>query len=337
MIFRSAAVTATAIDYIRHPGLNDLFSELDRQCRREAGCEALTIPHNTNMSDGASFDVLTEDASLRRMRARYERLIEIHQQKGNSECLAPLGVTDESDCSLEISLTRHSRPAPPFTYTADEWARMRAGYVRGLLLHGLEATAEPTSSGAGALKLGIVGATDTHAATPGFVEEALWLGPGFGSLTLENNMTRLSSNPGGLTAVWAPQNTRADIFDALHRREVYATSGPRIRLRFDAGLNKGSEVLACDILADSAVPVVMDSDLVWGRVSPSFAFRHWQIAMHSRASRSSAVLLRLHLFVEAHQLVHLLVQLRFRHLQLLPVELVLLHVVGGSEPDPRLA
>ena len=276
VIFRSDAVTATAIDYIRYPTLKDLFTELDRQCQKTDGCEALTIPHNTNMSDGASFDVLSEDADLRRMRAHYERLIEVHQEKGNSECLAPLGATDESDCNLEIQLTRHSRPAKPADYTPEEWEHMRAGYVRGLLLRGLEAAAmerdSQDSSSESALKLGMVGATDTHAATPGFVDEALWQGSVFGIGSLERNMTRLGWNPGGLTAVWASQNTRGEIFDALHRREVYATSGPRIRLRFDAGIRKGRDkaALTCNEITDADVPVVMGGDIKPARGKPLF-------------------------------------------------------------------
>lgn len=270
VIFRSDAVTAEAIDYIRHPTLTDLFRELDRQCRAEDGCEALTIPHNTNMSDGASFDVLAEDAGLRRSRARYERLIEIHQEKGNSECLSPLGVRDESDCSLEIQLTRHSKPAKPADYTQEEWERMRAGYVRGLLLRGLEASARFPAEGEAALKLGIVGATDTHGATPGFVEEALWQGSVFGIGNFDRNMTRLGWNPGGLTGVWAKQNTRADIFDALHRREVYATSGTRIRLRVNAALRQGPAATACDQFTDADLPVPMGGDLVPARGRPVF-------------------------------------------------------------------
>jgi hypothetical protein len=94
----------------------------------------------------------------------------------------------------------------------------------------------------------------------------------FGIGNLERNMTRLGSNPGGLTAVWAEQNTRAEIFDALHRREVYATSGPRIRLRFDAGMerNKRRYDLGCDGVVDRDVPVPMGGDLLPGQGKPLF-------------------------------------------------------------------
>ncbi len=84
------------------------------------------------------------------------------------------------------------------------------------------------------LQLGIIGSTDTHAGTGGFVDEDAWRGSVFGLGSFERSMRRVAFNPGGLVAVWAEQNTRSSIFAALKRREVYATSGPRIRLRMDA-------------------------------------------------------------------------------------------------------
>jgi hypothetical protein len=66
------------------------------------------------------------------------------------------------------------------------------------------------------------------------VEEGQWQGSVFGIGNFQRNMSRLGFNPGGIVGVWAEQNTRASIFAALKRREVYATSGPRIGLRFHA-------------------------------------------------------------------------------------------------------
>lgn len=81
--------------------------------------------------------------------------------------------------------------------------------------------------------LGAIGSTDTHFGTPGRVAEASY-DRGISTLlaTDEQQLGRLDFNPGGLVAVWANANTRADVFDALHRREAYATSGPRIALKF---------------------------------------------------------------------------------------------------------
>jgi hypothetical protein len=108
---------------------------------------------------------------------------------------------------------------------------MRSGYVRGLLLKGLAAYDASRASAQNPLQLGIIGSTDNHAAAGGFVEEDQWLGSVFGIGDFDKTMIRRSWNPGGLVAVWAEQNTRASLFAALKRREVYATSGPRIRTR----------------------------------------------------------------------------------------------------------
>ena len=81
--------------------------------------------------------------------------------------------------------------------------------------------------------LGAIGSTDNHFGTAGDVSESGF----FGGIAMlwQDDATRLTApvfNPGGLVAVWAEQNTRASIFDALQRREAYATSGPRITVRF---------------------------------------------------------------------------------------------------------
>src|SRR5262249_54253964 len=86
------------------------------------------------------------------------------------------------------------------------------------------------------LKMGIVGATDDHNGLPGDVAEDKW--PGHVGDVDDSADKRLGSsesttfNPGGITAVWAEQNTRDRIFAALSRRESFATSGPRITVRF---------------------------------------------------------------------------------------------------------
>ncbi len=229
VIFANEHVTPEAIDYLRHPTPFALWSQLELNCRGE--CKALVIPHNTNMGDGKSFDVETEAPDVRALRARYETLLEIHQEKGNSECLPAFG--SEGDCDFELYLTKSSRPAKPADFTAAEWERMRGSYARGLLLRGIAAQKED-SGRLNPLQMGLIGSTDTHGATGGFVEEDQWPGPVFGIGDLARTMSRVTFNPGGLVAVWAEENTRASIFAALARREVYATSGPRIKLRITA-------------------------------------------------------------------------------------------------------
>ena len=264
VIFENEHVTAEAIDYLRFPEPRLLWEELDRQCRPEAGCRAIAVPHNTNMGDGRSFDVETEAPDVLDSRARYERLIEVFQEKGNSECLPAFGQTDE-DCSFEVRLTKRSRPAAAADYTREEWERMRGSYVRRLLLRGLYGYAESGERRVNPLQLGIIGSTDNHAATGGFVEEDQWPGSVFGAGDFERTMSRVDWNPGGLVAVWAEENTRSSLFEALHRREVYATSGPRMRVRF-AGVDDGST--CADDLPEGAVPMGGTIDHVPG--APSF-------------------------------------------------------------------
>ena len=241
LIFANENTTPDAIDYMRYPTPQKLWAQLEKQCLPEQGCDVIAIPHNSNMGDGKSFDVETESPSELALRSKYETLIEIHQEKGNSECLPAFGHTDE-DCSFEISLTKSSSPATPKDYDKAEWERMRGGYVRRLLLRGLYGYKQSGKEQLNPLQLGIIGSTDNHAATGGFVDEETWPGTVFGSGDFERTMSRVAWNPGGLVAVWAEENTRQSVFAALKRREVYATSGPRMRVR----LNASAALLSCD-------------------------------------------------------------------------------------------
>jgi len=105
-------------------------------------------------------------------------------------------------------------------------------------------------------QFGFVGGTDNHNATPGNVKESTYQG----HLAFMDNepLLRLTNtpenNPGGITVVWAEQNTRASLFAALKRREVYATSGPRIIVRFYQTWNNA------DYCADPAFPQQLIQD-----------------------------------------------------------------------------
>jgi hypothetical protein len=233
VIFASDNVPQEAFDYIRFPTPEQLWRKLDEQCTPVGECDVVVIPHNTNMGDGKSFDIETESPEQLALRAKYERLVEIHQEKGNSECLSAYGQSDE-DCSFEQYLTKSSRPSDVSDFSKAEWEQMRGGYVRQLLLRGLSGYQNSGDRRLNPLQLGIIGSTDNHASTGGSVDEATWPGSVFGLGSFERAMTRQAWNPGGLVAVWAEENTRASIFAALKRREVYATSGPRLKLKLTA-------------------------------------------------------------------------------------------------------
>ena len=144
----------------------------------------------------------------------------------------------------------------------------RKSYARYALVEGLK---EQQRLGVNPFKFGLSGSTDTHNAIAGGVQEADYpghLGNGDSSALQrvrfsEENPGNAYNNPGGLIGVWAEENSRDAIFDALQRREVFGTSGPRITPRFFGGW--GFDAAICD-QADPAVAayeegVPMGSDL----------------------------------------------------------------------------
>jgi hypothetical protein len=96
---------------------------------------------------------------------------------------------------------------------------------------------------------GLIGSTDTHLGTPGLVEERGYPGHGgagkpLGEALPDALLDPIEFNPGGLAVLWAEENSRESLFAAMQRREAYATSGPRIALRFFGGF--GLDANLCD-------------------------------------------------------------------------------------------
>jgi hypothetical protein len=217
---------------------------------RGRGIEALAIPHNANGSDGLMFDSVRRngqpiDRAYAELRARNEPLTEITQIKGTSETHPSLSPNDEW-ANFEI-MDRYIG----FNKAVTKW---HGSYVRQALLDGIELQ---DKKGFNPFKLGFIGSSDTHNAAPGSVEE-----PNFFSKVGRIDATpaqRGSVPPGGaktwegvvrdpnvqaarfqewgasgLAGVWAEENSREAIYAALRRKETFATSGPRIRVRFFA-------------------------------------------------------------------------------------------------------
>ena len=231
VIFRNQHVPDDTFDYLRYPSPQALWAALDEGCTEAAGCRALAIPHNSNLAEGLGFDIETESPETLALRARYERVAEVFQSKGQSECLAPEWTDESSDCSFEVSIPASIQKKLNLggEEAKEAWSQLRKAYLRDVLNRGLN---NYQAMGTNPLELGFIGSTDTHSANPGDVTEDDWSGDvwsqGEGA---KGRFRRLSFNPGGLVGVWAETNTRESIFDALHAREVYATSGPRIGLR----------------------------------------------------------------------------------------------------------
>lgn len=222
------------------PVAMNLWKALDRDCRDgQPGCESITIPHNSNWSEGSAFTSATEENLFGEIqpnevsiRARYDRLVEIMQHKGESECAIVPGVTDEG-CGFEKA--KNTNAIPFLTDTNDR----AINFTRDALKRGL---ALENKVGGNPFKFGFIGSTDTHLGTPGLVRERGFQGHGGAGKPNRDEISPglaewIGLNPGGLAVLWAEENSRDALFEAMLRREAYATSGTRPTLRFFGGWN----------------------------------------------------------------------------------------------------
>jgi Protein of unknown function (DUF3604) len=249
VIFRNARVPTKPISYYDTESVDildlapRLWSALRAECLDEndgeltldAGCDVMTIPHNMNLSAGLMFP----DPADPRTEASFESVAEIMQHKGESECRFDKtfgsGVqTNDELCAFEQmpALTLLPVPGPYVTSIPPQLFAPRA-FLRNVLKDGL---ALEQRDGVNPFKLGFIGSTDTHQGTPGNTFEKGW--PGHVGNQDDTAVKRMSdggvarTNPGGLAVVWAEENSRDAIFEALRRRETYGTSGTRPVVRF---------------------------------------------------------------------------------------------------------
>jgi hypothetical protein len=246
----------------------DLWAWMDAQ--RARGATLLAIPHNGNASDGLmfpegpSYGGSAVNGAYAETRMRNEPVYEISQIKGTSETHPLLSPNDEFAGFELWDYTLSADARPP--------AHKKGGYAREAVIRGLQLEAQGRGN---PFKYGFIGDSDTHnsASTP---EEDNYTGkfaiendpkhrllgpPGF---TEANKKQLREFSSGGLAGVWAKANTREDIFDAVERKETFATSGPRIKVRFFGGFELSGDVLEADDWLEQAYAkgVPMGGDLI---------------------------------------------------------------------------
>jgi len=253
---------------------------------QRTGGRALAIPHNANLSNGRMFAAeafdgspLTRDYAERRR--RWEPIQEIVQTKGASESHPMISPNDEF---LEYGLAgwelgNLTLDGPPFSKD-----KMLNSYVRAGLMRGLE---HEEKLGINPFKFGVIGSSDVHQALP-FVEEDNFFGKFPGqepSPDRWKQRSSLSEGDGearftwqylaaGYAAVWAKENTREAIFDALMRRETYGTSGTRMTVRLFGGYDYTTEDAESRYLVDvgytKGVPMGGDLQAAPAGKAPAF-------------------------------------------------------------------
>jgi len=267
IIYRNQHVPSLPVSYFEANTPEKLWQQLQDGCL--APCELVSIPHNSNQSNGQQFPSTGITVKQAKLRSKLEPLVEIIQAKGESECHAGFGTADEF-CDFE-KLERRPVCAGSEDKTTSivEWlpkffqfARNNSAecaslcdsqgrpdgcvwannYIRNTLKDGLRLEEQ---MGINPYKFGVVGSTDTHNGTPGATDESNYMGHHGvedGSPEIREALPEIKvftpnrmKGSGGLAGVWAEENTRDSIFAALKRKETFGTSGTRIVLRFFGG------------------------------------------------------------------------------------------------------
>jgi hypothetical protein len=285
VIFRNENVTDTAISTYDTGSMNfpDLWRRLREQCvEGKEGCDVMSIPHNSNLSRGLMFPDPRNEQEARDRRF-FEPLVELVQHKAASECrfdrLLGRGLATEDElCDFEqVVADNLSMLGTVFGEVQTENAAPvslddfgRRNMVRNVLKDGL---ALEQASGFNPFKIGFIGSTDTHSATPGGAEEDNYVGHlGRRDSGYRNVQDHFFDNPGGLAVVWAEENSRDSIFEGMRRRETYATSGTRPVVRFFAGEQLDEGLCNDPQMIEKAYAngVPMGSDLTAPGESPRF-------------------------------------------------------------------
>ncbi len=217
----------------------------------KTGGQVLAIPHNPNISNGLTFaETMSNGKRLTReyaeKRALWEPLLEVTQAKGDSEAHPFLSAEDEF---ADFETWDFGNAGSPMVPKQNDMLQYE--YARSALLWGMK---HQLKLGTNPFKFGMVGGTDNHVSLSTTREENF-----FGKLpnllpgpdrTQEAMVMKADGTPAvkswetgasGLTGIWAHENTRASLWDAMARKEVYATTGTRITVRVFAGWDFGAD------------------------------------------------------------------------------------------------
>ncbi len=246
VIFRGdASVANQAVPFSQFDSQNpeDLWKHL-AAFEEKTGAEVLAIPHNGNLSNGRMFSVETTDGKpltreIAALRARMEPLVEVTQIKGDGEAHPMLSPNDEfADYETwdksNLDGTEAKKPE-----------MLKYEYAREALKTGLKLE---KSLGVNPFKFGMIGSTDSHTSMATASEENFfgkhsgvepepgrWKHVVIEAPTPEFTIMGWQQAASGYAAVWATENTREAIFDAMKRKETYATTGSRMTVRFFGG------------------------------------------------------------------------------------------------------
>ena len=282
VMFRDgSARTKTVIPY---PGLDTgvegLWDYMEAYAAATGG-EALAIPHNSNVSNGMMFELTGPDggamtAEYARKRAKAEPVVEVTQIKGDSETHSFLSPNDEfagfGDLGWELGNLSMTIKSTPDMYAGS--------YIREALKRGISIEER---LGVNPYQFGLIGSTDSHTSLA-TGDEDNFFGKHTGSepaitdralngQNLGTNAERFGWHDlaGGYAAAWARGKTRAEIFDAFKRREVYATTGPRMTLRIFGGFDFTEKDWGGDwVRAGYSRGVPMGGELADGGKAPTF-------------------------------------------------------------------
>ena len=248
----------------------------------KTGGQVLAIAHNGNLSNGMMFPLIESftgkpiDLEYARTRAQRERIYEVTQIKGDGETDPFLSPNDEF-ANFErwdkgnLDMTALKKPS-----------MLEFEYARAALKNGLKVESQ---LGVNPYKIGLIGSTDSHTGLTTADEDNYW-----GKTAASEPSAHRAEHPfiktklgvvqgweqsaSGYAAVWATANTREALFDAMQRKEVYATTGPRMTVRFFGGWDySDADAKAGDLAAvgyGKGVPMGADLKVSSGGQSPTF-------------------------------------------------------------------